>query len=93
MKRGTVRAVFEDGVAPEHLTGYIIPCPAHPQYTFVVAKYTGKWRVSETYTGARVSEEQRTRAQAVRAFHTRMEGVSAERLAAAVAMRLLGGDS
>lgn len=90
MKRGTVRAVFEDSTPPEHLAGYIVPCPAHPQYTFVVAKHEGQWRVSEVYTGARVSEVQKTRADAVRAFHTRMEGVSAASLGAAVAKRLLG---
>ena len=44
MKRGTVRAVFENSTPPEHLAGYIVPCPAHPQYTFVVAKHEGQWR-------------------------------------------------
>lgn len=72
--------------------GYIMPCPEHPTYTFVVHKLPERsvWRVTEALTGRAVAGLRDTRKEAVAAAQEKLSTLTAEYLSAAIARHLLG---
>lgn len=78
MKRAMVNIWITEKCTTEPVLGWLVPIPELPELMFVVGKYGGTWRVTETQTGCYLGGIRPTRRKALASCAKAVREVSAD---------------